>query len=89
MADNFNKILDECIDQINRGESIDRCLADYADYGERLRPLLQAVLQTKEAYSAVPSDSARRATRQPFNAALERSILIQEFFTHPRPLLSG
>jgi len=72
MANNFDRILDECIDRINLGESVDACLTDYPDYAEQLEPLLQAMLQTQGAYSFAPSASAKRAARQHFNAALDR-----------------
>ena len=72
MADNFDRILDECIDRINRGQSLEDCLADYPEYVKQLEPLLRAMLQTQGAYSFVPSASAKRETRQRFNAALER-----------------
>ena len=72
MDNDFDKILDECIDRINRGESIEDCLADYPAYAEQLKPLLWAVLQTKDTYSFVPSPSAKRMARQRFNVALER-----------------
>ena len=72
MANNFDKILDECIDRINRGDSLEACLTDYPEYVEQLEPLLQAMLQTKKAYSFEPSASAKRAGRQHFNTALER-----------------
>ncbi len=71
MANNFDKILDECIDRINRGESLEACLADYPQYIEQLEPLLQAMLDTQMAYTFTPSTTAKRAARQHFNAALE------------------
>ncbi|HEY92611.1 MAG TPA: DUF4382 domain-containing protein [Dehalococcoidia bacterium] len=72
MANNFDKILDECIDRINQGESLEVCLADYPEYVGQLEPLLRAMLQIQGAYSFVPSASAKREARQHFNAALER-----------------
>ena len=71
MTNNFDKILDECIDRINRGESLESCLTDYPEYVEQLQPLLQAMLQTKETYSFVPSTNTKRVARQRFGAALE------------------
>ena len=70
MANEFDKILDECIDRVNRGEDLDACLADYPRYTQQLRPLLQAMLETKEAYSLEPSASAKRTAWQRFNVAL-------------------
>jgi hypothetical protein len=71
MINDFDKILDECIDRINRGDSIDSCLADYPDLAEQLRPLLETVFYMRDAYTFVPSASAKRAARERFNAALE------------------
>lgn len=72
MADNFDRILDECIDRINRGQSLEACLVDYPEYVEQLEPLLRAMLQTQGAYSFVPSASTKREARQRFNSTLER-----------------
>lgn len=71
MANNFDRIIDECIDRINRGESLEDCLTDYPEHVKQLEPLLRAVCQTKEAYSFVPSAGAKSAARQRFNATLE------------------
>lgn len=71
MKDDFNEILDRCIDRINRGEEIDSCLADYPNYAEQLGPLLQAMVTAREAYSFMPSPSTKRAARERFNAAIE------------------
>jgi hypothetical protein len=67
----FEKILDECIDRINRGDSIDSCLADYPDLTEQLRPLLHTTFNVRDAYSFTPSTSAKRVARERFNLALE------------------
>lgn len=72
MDNNLDQILDGCIDRINRGKSLEACLADYPGYVEQLEPLLRAMLQAQGAYSFVPSASAKRAARQHFNLALER-----------------
>ncbi len=69
MTNNFNEILDKCIDRIDRGEGLKDCLADYPEHIEQLEPLLQAILQTKKLYSFVPSPTAKRAARQRFNSA--------------------
>jgi hypothetical protein len=73
MKDNLNKILDECIDRINRGGSIESCLKDFPEYSEKLEPILHAVLKTKTAYSFAPSTRAKNSQRQRFNTALVAS----------------
>ena len=65
----FDEILDECIDRISRGQSVEACLADYPDYAEQLEPLLRTMSQTQAVYSFVPSASGKTAARQRFDAA--------------------
>ncbi len=72
MDNNFDRIIDDCIDRISRGQSVEACLNDYPEYVKQLEPLLRAMLQTKEAYSFIPSASAKRVSRQRFNAAIEK-----------------
>jgi len=84
MKDNLDKILDECIDRINRGESIESCLTDFPEYSEALEPLLSATLETKTAYSFAPSVRAKNFHRQRFNAAL---VALREKYERRRPLL--
>ena len=78
MVNEFDRIVDECIDRINHGENLGACLADYPEYAQQLRPLLQAILETKEAYRFEPSASAKRTSRQRFNAALEELVQKRE-----------
>lgn len=72
MADDFDRILDECIDRINRGDSLADCLSDYPSYAERLRPLLQSMCGVQEVYTFTPSADAKRVARQKFHAALDK-----------------
>jgi hypothetical protein len=74
MVDNFDKILDECIDRINRGETVESCLASYPDFAEQLKPLLGAVLQTRETYTFAPQESTKMAAKRRFDAALEKRL---------------
>ena len=71
MVDDFDNILDECIGRINRGESVESILADYPDFAEQLKPLIQAVLQTRKAYTFVPSESVKMAAKRRFDALRE------------------
>ena len=74
MADDLNKILDECIDRINSGGSIESCLTDYAGYSEQLKPLLLATLQTKKAYTFIPNKETKTAAKLRFDAAMEKRL---------------
>ena len=49
MIRTFDTILDECVDRVNRGESIEDCLAGYPEHAEELEPLLSAMFDTRSA----------------------------------------
>ncbi|UCH43024.1 MAG: DUF4382 domain-containing protein [Dehalococcoidales bacterium] len=70
MAKRFNEIIDECINRVNRGDSIEDCLADYPEHAGELEPMLKAMLVSQQVYEFVPSPVVKDAHRQRFNAAL-------------------
>jgi hypothetical protein len=72
MTNEFDMILDKCIDRLSRGESLEKCLADYPEYKDQLEPLLKAMTETVAAYSFVPSPEAKRNARLRFYSELER-----------------
>ena len=78
MAGDFDKILDECVDRINRGEGLEDCLASYPEHAEELEPLLRAMLGTQTAYTFTPSPTTKTEARQRFNAALEELVRRRE-----------
>ena len=78
MAGDFDKILDECVDRINRGEGLEDCLASYPEHAEELEPLLRAMLGTQTAYTFTPSPTTKKEARKRFNAALEEMVRRRE-----------
>ena len=70
MTEDFDRILDECIDRINRGDSLADCLSDYPAYSEKLKPMLQSMRDVQKTYAFAPSADAQRAARQKFYATL-------------------
>jgi hypothetical protein len=72
MTNEFDMILDKCIDRLSRGESLEKCLADYPEHKDQLEPLLKAMTETATAYSFVPSSGAKRNARLRFYSELER-----------------
>ena len=90
MVEDFDKILDRCIDRINNGDSIANCLSDYPNYAKSLRPLLESIYGFQKAYSFTPSSDAKRAARQKFYAALDKtseSTKKTPFSAIPRPVV--
>ncbi|UCE97793.1 MAG: DUF4382 domain-containing protein [Dehalococcoidia bacterium] len=74
MSVDINKILDECIDRINGGDSIESCLADYPVYSDQLKPSLLAIIKTKKIYKFVPNKEAKTAAKLRFDAAMEKRL---------------
>jgi hypothetical protein len=72
MNNEFEKILDLCIDRINDGESLEKCLADYPEYAGQLEPLLITLINTKQVYAFTPSIEAKREGRKRLYNAMER-----------------
>ena len=73
MHPEWNDILDECLDRVlQRGETLEQCLADYPDQADELRPLLQAALETRQAHSFVPDRDRKRVARQRLFDAVEK-----------------
>ena len=70
MTEDFDLILDECIDRISQGASLADCLSDYPAYSEELEPLLQVMCDVQKVYGSAPSADAKRAARHKLYAAL-------------------
>jgi hypothetical protein len=72
MTNEFDRILDECIDRISRGESLQQCLSEYPEHATELELLLVTMTQTKAAFPFTPSADAKHAARQRFFATLDK-----------------
>ncbi len=68
----LSEILDECIDRVSRGESVDACVADYPDYTDELRDELEAAILFRGAFDFQPRADAKRVVRLRMHAALDR-----------------
>jgi len=59
----LSKALDDCIAKINKGETIETCLAEYPDMQGKLEPLLYTVLSISAIPKVSPSVEFRRAAK--------------------------
>ena len=67
----FNDILDECLDRLMfNGDTLEQCLADYPQYAEELKPLLEASLITGQISSIEPDREFKTRARNEFLAIL-------------------
>jgi len=58
MEQNIELLLDNCIDEIRKGKSVDECLANYPQYANQLKPLLQLAEQIENLPLPNPSFEA-------------------------------
>ena len=71
MTDNIDNILDECLDRISRGETLDGCLARFPSLDKELRPLLETA-SGLDVCNFQPAFERRSAARRRFIAAASK-----------------
>lgn len=60
----FDRVLDECLDRLGRGETVEECLAAHPNLAESLRPLLLSARELMAAGAAIPRPAAKIAGRE-------------------------
>ncbi|MDO8578329.1 MAG: DUF5667 domain-containing protein [Dehalococcoidales bacterium] len=66
----FDDILNQCLERILRGETVDQCLSRFPQYADKLKPLLDTGLRVKKATAVQPRPEFRTNARLQFQAAL-------------------
>ena len=66
----FDNILDECLERMVKGDTIEQCLADYPEHALELEPLLMTVRMAREAAEVQPRPDFKARARYEFRAAL-------------------
>ncbi len=69
----FDNILNDCLERVLHGETVEQCLSRYPRYADRLKPLLDTGLQVKKAAAVQPRPEFRANARLQFQAALDAS----------------
>ena len=67
----FNDILDECLERLVKGGTIDECLASYPELAAELEPLLQTAMAARKASVIQPRPEFRTKARYQFHSALQ------------------
>jgi hypothetical protein len=86
----FDNILDECLQRLMAGETIEACLSRYPEYSATLEPLLRTALNTLRATDIRPHPEFRDRARYQYQAAI-REMPVKEkrsFFALLRPSLA-
>ena len=53
-SNEFENILDDCLERLARGETVEQCLESYPEQAAQLRPLLQTSQLAREASAILP-----------------------------------
>ncbi|MDY6911314.1 MAG: DUF4382 domain-containing protein [Chloroflexota bacterium] len=70
MSNSLDIVLDECIDRMSRGQSLDECLTLYPEFAAELEPLLRTITDIYNQSSSLPSESAMAKGRMRLHQAM-------------------
>ena len=70
MAERFENILDECIERLLQGESVEQCLERYPEHAVQLEPLLRVAKATRETSSVEPRPEFKAQARYQIESLL-------------------
>jgi len=67
----FENILDECLDRLARGETLEQCLHRYPEQAAQLEPLLRMAQAVSKASAILPRSEFKARARYEFRSALQ------------------
>ncbi|UCG09971.1 MAG: hypothetical protein JSW30_04360 [Dehalococcoidia bacterium] len=66
-------ILNDCLERLLRGETIEQCLQDYPQYAGEIEPLLQTAMAAKKALAIQPGVEFKARARYQFQSMLKEA----------------
>jgi hypothetical protein len=70
----FENILDECLERLIKGETVEQCLEGYPEQALELEPLLRTAQATREAAAITPRADFKARARYEFRSALHAEV---------------
>src|SRR4030042_474574 len=70
----LNNVLNECLERLDKGESIEQCLRSYPEYEAELKPLLRTAQAFKKLSTIEPRPEFKARARYQFRAALKETM---------------
>jgi hypothetical protein len=70
----FENILDECLERLIKGETVEQCLESYPEQALELEPLLRTTQATREAVAITPRADFKARARYEFRSALYAEV---------------
>jgi hypothetical protein len=63
MRTKLPKVIDNCIERMRKGQTIEACLAEYPDMRQQIEPLLRTAVSISSIPGVSPSDEFRRLSK--------------------------
>lgn len=73
MVNELDEILNECLERLAKGDTIDQCLQRYPEQADELKPLLQTALDVKKTVAIQPRAEFKARARYQFRSALQEA----------------
>ena len=70
----FANILDECLERLLKGETVEQCLGSYPEQALELKPLLRTAQAAREASAITPRADFKARARYEFHSALHTEM---------------
>jgi len=74
ISNEFENILDQCLERLVTGETIEQCLLSYPEQAFELEPLLRTAQAAREASAILPRADFKARARYEFQAALHDAV---------------
>lgn len=73
MVNEFDEILNECLERLAKGDTIDQCLQRYPEQADELKSLLQTALAVRKTSAIQPRAEFKARARYQFRSALQEA----------------
>jgi len=71
----FESILDECLERLAKGETLEQCLKSYPEQAAQLEPLLQMAQEVRRASAISPRSEFKARARYEFRSAVQAAAV--------------
>jgi len=71
----FESILDECLERLAKGETLEQCLKSYPEQEAQLEPLLQMAQEVRRASAISPRSEFKARARYEFRSAVQAAVV--------------
>ncbi|MCX8126111.1 MAG: hypothetical protein N3E40_03065, partial [Dehalococcoidia bacterium] len=74
----FDEILNECLEALEKGQSLEACLDRYPEHAQSLRPLLETALAARRVAKLRPRPEFKEAVRRRLREAAGHQVAVEQ-----------